>query len=69
MVHFAQFQHYLHRDINCIHVWDEFNMKPVIFSYYEDKSQESYHRLFRSLVTYANTKKSLFKSTINLKRF
>ena len=39
-----------------IHVWDEFRMKPVVFARCEDKSQEGYHRLFTSLVTYANTK-------------
>ena len=37
-----------------IHVWDEFSMKAVVFACCEDKSQEGYHRLFTSLITYAN---------------
>ena len=40
-------------------------MKPVVFACCEDKSQEGYHRLFTSLVTYANTKNiSLSPSSI-----
>ena len=50
-----------------IHVWDEFSMKPVIFACCKDKSQEGYHRLFVSLVTYANTKNiSLNPSSISI---
>ena len=50
-----------------IHVWNEFSMKPVVFACREDKSQEGYHRLFTSLVTYANTKNiSLNPSSISI---
>ncbi|CAF3431675.1 unnamed protein product [Rotaria sp. Silwood2] len=49
-----------------IHVWDEFSMKSVIFSCCEDKSQEGYHRLFTSLVIYANTKNISLNSSSTL---
>ncbi|CAF3764873.1 unnamed protein product [Rotaria magnacalcarata] len=35
------------------HVWDEFSMKPIIFSCCEDKSEESYRQLLQSLFTHA----------------
>ena len=39
-----------------IHVWDEYSMKPIVYSCCEDKSQEGYEHLFRSLVDYAAQK-------------
>ena len=42
-----------------IHVWDEYSMRPVVYSCCEDKSQEGYEHLFRSLVDYAAQKKAL----------
>ena len=35
------------------HVWVKYSMKSVVYSCCEDKSQDGYERLFRSLVDYA----------------
>ena len=35
------------------HAWDEFSMKPIIYSCCEDKSEEGYQVLLESLRTYA----------------
>ena len=40
-----------------IHVFDEYSMKPVVYSCCEDKSRAGYDYLFRSLVGYAAEKK------------
>jgi hypothetical protein len=40
-----------------IHVWDEYSMKPIIYSCCEDKKQESYEELLQSLLVYATKKK------------
>ena len=39
-----------------IHVWDEFSMKPIIYSYCENKSEKCYHELLQSLLTHATEK-------------
>ena len=41
-----------------IHVWDEFSMKPIIYSCCENKSGKCYHELLQSLLTHA-TKKNI----------
>ncbi|CAF4328575.1 unnamed protein product [Rotaria sp. Silwood2] len=41
-----------------LHVWDEFSMKPIVYSCCQDKSEECYHELLKSLLTYA-TKKNI----------
>ena len=39
-----------------IHVWDEFSMKPLVYSSCEDKTEKCYHELLQSLVIYAAKK-------------
>ncbi|CAF1062509.1 unnamed protein product, partial [Didymodactylos carnosus] len=39
-----------------IHVWDEYSMKPTVYACCEDKSQNGYTCLLRSLVSYAAQK-------------
>ena len=39
-----------------IHVWDEFSMKPIVYSCCEDKSEECYRELLQSLLIHATTK-------------
>ena len=39
-----------------IHVWDEYSMKPMVYSYCQDKSQQIYINLYQLLVQYAATK-------------
>ena len=51
MEDFAPHQHLSRR-----HIIFMFGMNLVVFACCEDKSQEGYHRLFTSLVTFANTK-------------
>ena len=41
-----------------IHVWDKYNMQPIVYSCCQDKSGETYVNLYQSLVLYA-TKKAL----------
>jgi hypothetical protein len=52
-----------------IHVWDEFSMKPIVYSCCEDKSEECYNELLQSLVTHVTKKKFCIKTIINLNRF
>ncbi|CAF3341244.1 unnamed protein product [Rotaria socialis] len=44
-----------------IHVWDEYSMKPMVYSCLQDKSQETYINLFQSLVQYAEEKNVILK--------
>jgi hypothetical protein len=46
-----------------IHVWDEYSMKPMVYSCCQDKSQESYINLYQSLVQYAAKKNITLKPT------
>ena len=39
-----------------IHVFDEYSMKPMVYSCCQDKSQQTYIHLYQSLVQYAATK-------------
>ncbi|CAF2885444.1 unnamed protein product [Rotaria sp. Silwood2] len=39
-----------------IHVWDEYSMKPMVYSCCQDKSQQTYINLYQSLIQYATTK-------------
>jgi hypothetical protein len=49
-----------------IHVWDEYSMKPMVYSCCQDKSQESYINLYQSLVQYAAKKKYYFKTNLDI---
>ncbi len=46
-----------------IHVWDEYSMKPMVYSCCQDKSQKSYINLYQSLVQYAAKKNITLKPT------
>ena len=52
-----------------IHIWDEYSVKPVVYSCSDDKSEEAYEHLFRSLVDHAAEKKYCVKSIFNTNRF
>ncbi|CAF1093188.1 unnamed protein product [Rotaria sordida] len=52
-----------------LHVWNEFSMKPIVYSCCQDKSEECYHELLKLLLTYTTKKKYYIKSIINFNRF
>ena len=56
MEHFVRRLPYLLKYVYYILVWDEYCMKPVVYSCCEYKLQEGYERLFRSLIDYSTRK-------------
>ena len=47
----------LFTQLYCIHVWDEFSMKPIVYSCCKDNSEQCYHELLQSLLIHATKNK------------